>query len=205
MDNLQLTSFKEQTTIVLMPYHLKNISKSIQNVIPKMIFTCRIHNSIPSIVIAVKKVSIVSEYLETFDDQPQMFIDIEYTVTLLQLHSGSLVKGRLVQQFKSHMIVQIFNIFNVLIPEDEINEKYFVWNENFNAFMNRQNEILENQVELQIKITEVTLNEADQKEFQIKGSLKDRKQTGQIEYLENVIGDQTKIEGIIAKSLDCIN
>lgn len=38
----------------------------------------------------------MNDLIETFDDQSQLFLDIEYQLTLMLLKPGTLVRGKLV-------------------------------------------------------------------------------------------------------------
>lgn len=48
---------------------------------------------------------LLEDMCETFDDYPQLFVNVEYSLTLMPLKPGIFVRGNLVQQLQSHMII----------------------------------------------------------------------------------------------------
>ncbi|KAM3143358.1 hypothetical protein pb186bvf_004419 [Paramecium bursaria] len=197
MDRLSILRVNEENKVILQPYQLKNVNESVWKALMNLLFTYRMCNNVPSIIISISKSKILSDQAQTMDDFPQLLMDISYTLTLLQFKPGIIVKATLIHQLQSHLTFLLYDLFNITVQEDELSNNY-KWNEEFQSYIFvKTNEVLTKGQEFNLQILQLVGSEFDNRQIEIKGSLK-YKQTG-ITNQENDETD-TKIKNIVNKS-----
>ncbi|KAL4460278.1 hypothetical protein ABPG74_000029 [Tetrahymena malaccensis] len=195
----QVEKKKCEELIPLYPCDLRNLKNSLKNFVQKKLF--KWDQKHQGIVLQCKNVKKASEKASIHDESPVIFVPCSYRLKVLQIKQGDVFLGQVSQTFNTHISLQLFGLFNVLIYADDISDKILKLNDDSEWVDAKENTVVEVSDDIQFEVKTVDLQEFG--DFMLIGSLKNTKKNGPYSSIKDKykVMNHKKIQELVEKSL----
>lgn len=192
---------KCEERVALYPCDLRSLKTALKTHVQKKLF--KWDAKLGGIVLSTKNIRKCSEKAEIHDESPVLFVPCSYRLKLLQVRSGDVFIGRVTQTFPTHITLQLFGLFNVLIYAEDISQKVASLKSNSDEEWvdTRTNKPIEAGDELQFDLKTIDIQEFG--DFMLIASMTSPKRNGPIESIKGkyAVANHELVADIVSKSL----
>ncbi|KAL3285108.1 hypothetical protein HHI36_019232 [Cryptolaemus montrouzieri] len=110
---------KNKKHLALLPYHMKNLSESIKEILDEDI--AKFNRDVEGIVLGYKNIKLLTEAGVISGDSSFIHLDIQADFVIFKPVPGNILPGVVVRKTKNHVACLVYHTFNVSLPKpDEI-------------------------------------------------------------------------------------